>query len=446
MSLTDFANVVLSTSGPALTQVGFGTIGIAAYHVHTANYTDTYSNLSDMVSAGFFTYEPAYLSAKAAFSQSPRVNSVKILRLTTPWTFTCKLTPYSAVNNAVYSVTLVYLGVEYLVSFTADGTATVAEIVTGLAAAITALGAPVTTAFTASGASTTDCVITASAAGKICFFKDWSNNLKFANTTPDPGIAADLATIRNNDADWYGLTVDNESKAIVVAADGFAETQDILGASATHDTDVVDAVAGNVALTLKASSAGRWMFAQFKKDTSAYGGAGVLGKQFPYDPGSEGAGGTWHGKTVVGQIAGGWSATQKGNVRTANVSYYGVTAGVSTLLDGKVAGGEFADVVRFLDWYRIRSEEAVAQAIISAQKVPFTDRGIGVIYTALKAIQIQGETVEGFVPGTSTLLMPARVNVPLADRKARKLTGITGTVTLAGAIHLVDPINVTVGS
>lgn len=447
MSLRDFANVVLSTSGPALTQVGFGTIAVAAYHTKNTDWSRTYSNLSDMVTDGFLTYEPAYKSAQSAFSQSPRPNSVKILRLPTAWTFVCKFTPYTPVSNStVYAFTITYKGVVYPISFTSDGTATQAEIVTGLAAAVTALGVPFTTDFTTTGASTTDCVITANSSGKICYLSDWTDNLKFENTTPDPGIAADLANIRNHDADWYGLTLDNESKAIILAADGWAETQDVMGASNAHDTAVYDATAGNVALTLKAATAGRWFFTGFKKDTGAYGAAGALGNRFPYDPGSEGAGGTWHGKTIVGQIAGTYSTTQKINARAANVMYYEVTAGASTLLDGKVAGGEFVDVVRFLDWYRIRSEEAVAQAIISAQKIPFTDRGIGIIYTTLKAIQTQGELVEGFVPGTSTLNVPTRANVPLADRRARKLTGITGTVTLAGAIHLVDPINVSVGN
>lgn len=448
MALRDFANVVLSTSGPALTQVGFGTIGCAAYHTHTANFSDTYSDTNAMVSAGFLTYEPAYLMAAAAFKQSPRPNSVKILRLQTPATQVVKFTPYSPITQQVqvFSFTVVYKGVEYPVAFTSDNTPTAAEVVVGLAAAFNALAAPASTEYAASGASNTDCVITSGAAGRMMYFKDWSDNLKFSNTTADPGIAADLANIRNHDSDWYGLNIEHESKAMIVAADGWAETQDILGASQTNDTDVVEATAGNVALTLKASSAGRWFLVQGKKDTSLYGGAGALGERFPFDPGSEGAGGTWHGKTVVGLIAGSWTATQKANVRAANVMYYEVTAGVSTLLDGKVASGEFADAIRFLDWYRIRSEEAVAQAIISAQKIPFTDRGIGVIYTALRAIQLQGEAVEGFVPGTSTLTVPARANVPTADRKARKLTGITGTVTLAGAIHLVDPINVSVAS
>jgi hypothetical protein len=448
MALRDFANVVLSTSGPALSQIGFGTVACAAYHTKNQDWSRTYSNLSDLVADGFLTYEPAYKMAQAAFSQEPRTNSVKILRLPTAWSFIAKLTPYTPITQIiqVFSCTLVYRGVEYLLSFTSDATPTATEVVAGLASAFGALPAAISADFSASGASTTDCIFTAGAAGRIMYFKDWSPNLKFENTSADPGIAADLANIRNNDSDWYGLSVDNESKAIILAADGWAESQDIMGASQYHDTAVLENTAGNVALTLKAQSAGRWFGVVAKRDTSAYGGTGALGERFPFDPGSEGAGGTWHGKTIKGLIAGGWSTTQKGNVRGANVMYYEVTAGASTLLDGKVAGGEFADVVRFLDWYRIRSEEAVAQAIISAQKIPFTDRGIGVIYTTLKAIQTQGELVEGFVPGTSTLNVPKRTDVPLADRRARKLTGITGTVTLAGAIHLVDPINIAVGN
>jgi hypothetical protein len=312
MALRDFANVVLSTSGPALSQVGFGTIAIACCSVpFTVDWSRSYSNLSDLVTDGFTTYSPGYKSAQAAFSQDPRPNMVKILRCPTPWTFTCKFTPYAATNLATYAFVVTYKGVPYTVSFTADGTATVAEIVTGLAAAFAALPAAISADFTASGASSTDCIITAGAAARICYLSDWTDNLKFENTTPDPGLAADLANIRNHDSDWYGLALDNESKPLILAADGWAETQDIMGASAVNDTAVVENTAANVALTLKAQSAGRWTLAQYKKDTGGYGGAGLLGERFPYDPGSDGAGGTWHGKTVKGQIAGTWSPPRK---------------------------------------------------------------------------------------------------------------------------------------
>ena len=158
-----------------------------------------------------------------------------------------------------------------------------------------------------------------------------------------------------------------------------------------------------------------------------------------------GAGGTFFGKTLVGVTPGAWTATQITNLRAKNYVTYVTTSGRNHTFDGKTPSGEFGDQVRGLDWYRIRSEERIATLLLNNDKVPFTDRGISQIYSELVAQQLDGEAVELFVPGTSTMTVPLRASTNPTDRANRVLKGIVGSVTLAGAIHLVSPINVTVG-
>lgn len=447
MSLADLANVVLSLQGPALTQVGFGTLALACYHTHNTDLSRTYSSVQALVADGFLTYEPAYRMLSRAFGQSPQPTTVKVIRLATPYTHVVKFTPTAAINNAIYAFTVNYKGVDYTVSFTADGTATLTEITAGLAAAFTALSATISAHATATGASTTFVSITALTPGDVFYYKNWTPNLKFEDITADPGIAADLAAIRNVDSDWYGLALDVNSKAIVVAADGFAETQTMLLGYNTSDSVCFDsAITTDVASVLQLASEARCI-GYFDLDTTdGYAGCGGLAERFPFDPGSEGAGGTFHGKTIAGVTADALSDTQKANLRAKNLVVYETTAGINHTLDGKTPSGEFADQVRGLDWYRVRSQEAVASLILSTKtKIAFDDRGISMVGSELAAVQAQGEASELFVPGSSVLKLPKRTAVPLNDRKARKLTGIVGSVTLAGAIHLVDPINVSVG-
>lgn len=447
MALKDLANVVLSVEGPALTQVGFGTLACAAYHTHNTDLDRTYTSLADLTTDGFLAYEPAYLMVARAFAQSPRPTSVKVLRLATPWTEIVRFTPVSAVSATIYSFVASYKGVDYDVIYTSDGSATIAEITAGLAAAFEALPSAISSHGTATGAVTTYCQVTTDAAGDMIYYSDWTDNLKFSNNTADPGIATDLANVRNADADWYGLALDNNSAAIIEAADVFAETQDMLLGADTCDSIAFDNTATtDVGYVLKLASAGRVIIGFPNKDTASYMGVAMLAERFPHDPGSVGAGGTFALKSLVGVIPGAWSATQIANLRAKNYVTYITTAARSHTLDGKVAGGEFADVVRGLDWYRIRSEERIANLLLNNDKIPFTDRGISQVYSELAAQQLDGEAVELFVPGTSTLVVPKRSAVNPTDRANRKLTGIHGTVTLAGAIHLVDPISIAVGT
>lgn len=448
MALEDLANVVISQEGPALTQVGFGTLGLACFHTHTPNMTDTYASLSAAVADGFLTHEPAYRMLARAFAQNPRPTNAKILRLKTPWTQHVKLTPVSAVNSTVYAYTCNYLGVEYDLSYTSDSSATIAEIVAGLAAAFEAAASPLATAAaaTAGGGGTFTDIVNGTP-GAIIYYSNWTDNLKFQDLTADPGIQADLAAIRDVDGDWYGLGLDINSTAIIEAADTFAETLPMmLGTSNCDSIDFDPAVSTDVGSVLKAGSAGRVIGVYANKDTANYGGVAALAERFPHDPGSQGAGGTFFGKTLVGVLPGNWSATQIAALRAKNYIVLITTAGRVHTLDGKVFGGEFADVVRGLDWYRIRSEERVAALLLNNDKVPFTDRGITQVYSELRAQQIDAENVELFVPGSSTLTVPRRADVPSGDRAARKLTGIGGTAILAGAIHLVDPINISIGT
>jgi hypothetical protein len=445
MALQDLANVVLSVQGPALTQVGFGTVACAAYHTHNADLNRTYTNLADMTTDGFLAYEPAYIMVQRAFQQSPRPDKVKLLRLQTPWSEVIQFSVGTLLNSTVYSFVASYKGVDYTVSFTSDGTATVAEICAGLNAAFTALPAAISTHATASGGVTFSQIATTTP-GDMIYYSAWTDNLKFVNNTTDPGIATDLGVIRNADTDWYGLSVDMNSKAIIVAADGWAETQDMLcGFDNCDSIDFDNTVTTDVGNTLKLASAARCLVGFPSKDTRNYMGVAMLAERFPHDPGSVGAGGTFFGKTLVGVTPGAWTATQITNLRAKNYVTYVTTAGRQHTFDGKTPSGEFGDQVRGLDWYRIRSEERIAQLLLNNDKVPFTDRGISQVYSELVAQQLDGEAVELFVPGTSTMTAPLRASTNPTDRANRVLKGFVGSVTLAGAIQLVSPISVSVG-
>lgn len=444
MALQDLANVVISTSGPALTQVGFGTLLCAGYHTlwGVNERVREYTALADMVTDGFTVNSPLYLMAARAFQQSPRPDKVKIGKCKLPATHTVKFTVNSsAENSSLYAFTAKRNGVTVEIEYTSDGTATIAEIVAGLAALVET--SPIGAAVVATSAdSNTSCQIVDSTPGSIIYYSNWTANLNFSNVTADPGIATDLVAIRLADGDWYGLATDHNSKAICQAAAAYVDTLDAMYGCNVSDSAAYDSASTtDLGYVLKSASTARTIVGFDLDDTGGYMGVAMLAERFPHDPGQDGAGGTFHGKTLVGVTGDRLTSTQKSNLRAKNYVVYITTAGRNHTLDGKVAGGEWADVVRGLDWFRIRTEERVAQVILSNDKIPYTDRGISIILSEVMAQGRTAETVELFTPGTFTASAPKAADVSSADRGARKLTGIKFSAQLAGAIHLVDPIS-----
>lgn len=448
MSLEDLARVVISTEGPALTQVGFGTLLCAAFEANAIfqaqEYTRTYTDLTGMTGDGFSASGTAYKMVQRAFQQNPRPASVKVGKLTAPATQSVKFGLVdSPANTTLYGFTMQRGAVSVDIAYTSDSSATLAEIVTGLAAAVEAssLGADVAAA---ASDTNTKCNIVEGTPGTLSYYSNWTSNLTYADVTADPGTTygAQITAIRLADADWYGLAIDHNCLNLIKSAQAVVETLDALGGYNVSDSDAYDSgTSTDAGKAMMALSYGRVLTGFDLDDTGGYMGVAMLAERFPHDPGSDGAGGTFHGKTLVGVTPDALTSTQKTNLRAKNYVVYITTAGRNHTLDGKVAGGEFADVVRGLDWFRIRTEERIAAAILDNDKIPYTDRGISIILGIVRAMGRTAEGVELFVPGSFSASAPALADTSSNDRASRKLTGIKFSAQLAGAIHLVDPVS-----
>src|SRR5882672_10904142 len=106
MSLNDFSTVTISAQGPALTQIGFGTLLCAAYHTKYPDFVRTYTDVTQLVTDGFLVTDPAYLMVTRAFQQKPRPVNVKLGRLATPYTQSVKFGVATTQNLAVYAFTM----------------------------------------------------------------------------------------------------------------------------------------------------------------------------------------------------------------------------------------------------------------------------------------------------------------------------------------------------
>jgi hypothetical protein len=427
-SLNNIVTVSVSTLTTAVKQPGFGVPLIADYHTRWSERVRFYSDLAGMLTDGFTVNDGAYKAAAAVFAQSPQVTQLAIGRRANPPDLTVEFTP-SAVNTKAYKIDVIGpAGVTGTASYTSDGTATVAEITAGLTSAINGLAAGVTATDL-----TTAVRVKAGAAGQWFSASAQDTSLLASQQThADPGIAADLAAIALENGTWYGLTLTTQGKSETTAAAAWAESALKLAFFTTQDMDTTTVVGTDIASVLK--NATEYRSAPFYSHRGdSFVGAAALGAGFPYDPGSL----TFKFLRLAGVPSTPLTDTQIANLQSKNCNFYTDFGGVSITAEGKVAAGEFIDVIRDRDWFQSRLQTRVYSALINARKVPFTDAGIAAVEAEVRA-----QLAEAISAGFLTASPAPVVTVPLAsqvasiDKAARRLKTIQFNATLAGAIHL----------
>lgn len=164
-----------------------------------------------------------------------------------------------------------------------------------------------------------------------------------------------------------------------------------------------------------------------------------FGRQFPKDPGSS----TWKFKSLTGVVANG-STTGKPYLTTSELNTlfgkegngYNLIAGIGITENGTVGSGEYIDVIRGVDWLKARIQTLVFTPLIQLNKVPYTDAGIQIVVTQLKAALQEG--VDADFISDYEVTFPEVADISQTDKAARLLPDVNFTATLAGAIHKVE--------
>lgn len=530
-------DVEISRTSRTITRPGFGAMLVAAYHTRYADRVRTYTDVTEMVTDGFSPDTAAYQQVASAFAQEPSPQSVKLGRRALPFTQVVDVTPSSPVSaSAAETWTLKVDGLT--ATFTSDATPTLAEVCTGLAASINALGdvdaivatlasstsAQTLTGATLDGATGDDSmstprfitftfsshadwdatsatlagvgpngetqsetiaipnggaqtvtstkrylrvtsiaipiqagtggtatvgtrapvtadgtsgtkVVCTSAAGELHSYELVTANFGGMTTaTTDPGIATDLAAIAAADNDWFGLALDSQGSAEVVAAAAWCETAKKMFGYTTSDQAHLStgSVTCVMYLLKNLGYLYTWGFWRAKIATSdAWAVAALMGKEFPKDPGKSQFG----LKTLAGQYVDTLTDAQRQAIESYNGNHYTLLGDVGVTYDGKTASGEWMDVVRDLASLRVNLQYDFADLLISNDKIAFTDDGIGTVVTALRA-RLDKSVEDGILADTPryTISAPRAAAVSTANRQARRLAGVTFNARLAGSI------------
>lgn len=440
--ITDVVQVTITRETKTVAQVGFGVpLILGPNGTFGVNTVREYESLTE-VAEDFDSADDEYKAANALFAQSPRPEKIKI---------GVRATPVAQVQELEFSADFVADNVINLdidgvaispITFTTDHDTTMAALASEIQ-----LHASVSTATVKGGAGSRIIEITAAAAG-IPFVVDSivvtggasQPTGSMTTTTENVGVTEDLNVIILNDDDWYALILTSRTAAEVQLAAAWTEAQYRIFGTCSDDDDIKDdASTDDIGYVLQAANRDR-TFVAYNETPDDWLDAGWLGKCLPKNPGSI----TWKFKTVSGPTVSDLTATERSAVLDKNVNLFSKIHGSDMMEEGTMASGEFIDIIRGIDWLRARMAENIFERLVNADKIPFTNAGVGIIEAQIRATLELAIRMGLLAPDPEKFDgEPYEVNVPLVsevsanDKGNRLLPDITWQATLAGAVHKV---------
>jgi len=431
-TLDDIVSVQIALQTTGVVRGNFGTPMIVAPLMTFPERVRVYTSYN---AASEDDLPPNVLTALSdAFGQIPRPRQIKVGRRSV---LKGVVEVADLINLGTYTITV--NGEAY--PFTADASALATEIVAGLAAAVLA---DTNELITATVAGSTLELAWISTVGAI----ELSENLQWGAISPlasGAAVANDLDAILDEDQAWYGLVMTERVKQTQLDAAAWTEANDRLFVTATNEADVLNpALATDLISVLKNTRYFRTAVLFHTNALTEYPDAAWAARVFTIQPGAE----TWALKGLASVTPSPLTATQKQTVvNKGGNTFEFYQSQIALTNPGKVAAGEWIDVIRFRDWLKDTIQVNMVQMMINRDKVPYTDQGIQLCVNNLRKSLKEGQDVGGIAPdeldesGTTVpgfvLVYPKSVELA-PSIKASRILSLGFTARLAGAIHVVE--------
>lgn len=253
----------------------------------------------------------------------------------------------------------------------------------------------------------------------------------------DANWAAALDAIQAENDEWYGLLAipDGTFSTDVTAIATWVESQRKIYFVQALDTAILTNGTSDIAYLLKTAARDRTAVIYHLSANSAQEAeAAWMGEGFPYDPGTS----TWAYKDLAGVTPDTFTSSQRGYALGKNCNIFHIVGGARVTENGKVASGEYIDVIIGVDWIQARLQEAVYGALVNNRKLPYDDGGITAVVGLVKGVLLEAAN-RGILQRDSIIVTaPKYSEISSADKLARKLPDVTFTALLVGAIHSTE--------
>lgn len=430
-AIDQIVEINISQQTQAVAQASFSIPLIIGPTVPTSGPLSAYSSAAAMLTNGYTTSSPEYKYAleleeqpltPTQFYVGQRLTAVEQIDTITP----------TAINTTHYIVTIDGTNYDYL----SDSSATVSEIVAGLIALI---NADPNVACVASGSVTL--ILTAKVAG-AGFATSVNANMVLVHTLANYGIQDDLNALIAINNSWYGIALCSNVDSDIEQLAAIVETLKKIFIGASNDAAIATSSSTDLASKLKGFSYKRTALVYSPLNYNKGIDAAWLGGQLPQTPGSN----NWAFQSLVGISPDVLTDNQVtliigvpvSGVPGKNANIYQTVGGKNITQMGTMAGGQFIDITVGLDWLESTLQTNIFQALSSAAKIPYTDKGVGILLSAVKAAIDQG-VVNGLIDGASpiTISAPLVLSVPINQRALRIAPTISFSCRLQGAINAV---------
>lgn len=442
--LSEIVDISITRETQAVSQTGFGIVNIVGKNLNSASRLQYFSTsdltaLSAVLLGG--VNAPEYLAAQSIAAQSPRPSQFAVSSVLAP-----KIVTDNAGTYTEGSIVATINGTVVTQTYSTDKNGTL----TALAAAIAALPTVATCTYD-SGAHTititpeanTPLSVSVSVAGIT-----GTMTVAITSGTEMETYTQALNNIKLYDNDWYGLVVCERDSADIQLIAAWVEANTKLFITTSADANILDVASSSdtttIAALLKAAGYLRSGVMYHASAATTYPEAGRLANRICRTPGSY----TDMFKDIVGVTPSSLTTTQTTNARAKNVTIFQTVSGIRMTREGKMASGEYLDVVHFIDWFSARMAEGVFGLLAREPKVPFTPEGIAAIRAEMEKVGEEGIEAGGLSKtlydedtkeqiGGFFVTMPLFSSVSSNDKANRTLNNVKFTGFLSGAIHLV---------
>lgn len=255
-----------------------------------------------------------------------------------------------------------------------------------------------------------------------------------------------IEAIRVVNDEWFAVAIEETDPSTATAiADTVAAlpgTRQVWFRSA--DADILDnQQSSDIASLLKTANYDQARVVYHTAAVTTYPDMAMMGRVLPIPESRTSGPGTaaWHDQPVQGVAGDNFTSTQRATLEDKNAEFFINVAGNTRAMGGKMAGGEWGDVMHGIAWLGTRLSEDIYELLTRAadrrQKIPYTDEGIarveGVVRNRLGIGVDMNLLASGF-----TTSVPRREQTQFSDRANRVLRDVTFDAPLAGAIKFVN--------
>jgi hypothetical protein len=425
--------VNISLSAAPVTQANFSTPLIAGTSM-TAGFTERIRRYSNAAAAAADTDLSAGLIARvtAAFSQNLKPSEVAVGRVDGATVDDWNIDTLG-VGTIGDTITVTILGTDFLFT-SATGSETPTQITTALIALMPG-GLPFATVD-----NTTNFDVVGTNAGQpleVTVAVTGTATAVATNTTPAVTMLQELGAVLAEDSAWYRTILESRAAWDILQMARFCEANHKLGYGQTSDADVLTTATDDILSQLQDLSFTKVTTYYFSNDNE-YLDVALASDRSVVNPDLNSTIDAYVTLVGVTPDDDNVTDTQKSNVEGKNGNLYLTAKSVGATGPGKVASGEWVDVLVAADWLRARLAEDATQVLLNAsnrgEKVPYTDQGINIFAGVAETRLRQGEVADHFIDDTSEVNPPLLSSIAVATRQARELT-IPFSTQPAGAIQ-----------